>query len=106
MGTSMPEDTQPQGNDAAVTEITLGPIQGSEKAYVDVDGMAVPFRRVNLTNGEHFDLYDTSGPYTDSSAVIDLENGLPKTRDTWERPEPVVLEATGTTAAAHMRAAG
>ncbi|ALG83550.1 phosphomethylpyrimidine synthase [Gordonia phthalatica] len=102
MGTSMPEDTQPKGNDAAVTEITLGPIQGSEKAYVDVDGMAVPFRRVNLTNGEHFDLYDTSGPYTDSSAVIDLENGLPKTRDTWDRPEPVVLEATGTTAATQL----
>ncbi|WP_417935290.1 phosphomethylpyrimidine synthase ThiC [Gordonia phthalatica] len=98
----MPEDTQPKGNDAAVTEITLGPIQGSEKAYVDVDGMAVPFRRVNLTNGEHFDLYDTSGPYTDSSAVIDLENGLPKTRDTWDRPEPVVLEATGTTAATQL----
>ena len=102
MGTSMPEDTQPKSNDAAVTEITLGPIQGSEKTYVDVDGMAVPFRRVNLTNGDHFDLYDTSGPYTDSSAVIDLENGLPKTRDTWDRPEPVRLEATGTTAATQL----
>ena len=27
---------------------------------------------MNLTNGEHFDLYDTSGPYTDSDAAIDL----------------------------------
>ena len=35
--------------------------------------MQVPFRRVNLSNGEHLDLYDTSGPYTDADAVIDLD---------------------------------
>ncbi len=102
MGTSMPENTQPKGNDAPVTEITLGPIQGSEKTYVDVDGMAVPFRRVSLTNGEHLDLYDTSGPYTDASAAIDVEAGLPKTRDAWNRPEPVRIEATGTVAATQL----
>ncbi|MBM7368066.1 phosphomethylpyrimidine synthase ThiC [Gordonia hydrophobica] len=98
----MPENTQPKGNDAPVTEITLGPIQGSEKTYVDVDGMAVPFRRVSLTNGEHLDLYDTSGPYTDASAAIDVEAGLPKTRDAWNRPEPVRIEATGTVAATQL----
>jgi phosphomethylpyrimidine synthase len=53
--------------------VTTGPIQGSTKIYVD----GVPFRRVHLTNGEHFDLYDTSGPYTDPHAVIDLHQGLP-----------------------------
>src|SRR5689334_10026377 len=53
--------------------VTTGPIQGSTKIYVD----GVPFRRVNLTNGEHLDLYDTSGPYTDPHAEIDLHNGLP-----------------------------
>ncbi|MFN8067646.1 MAG: phosphomethylpyrimidine synthase ThiC [Mycolicibacterium insubricum] len=55
---------------------TTGPIAGSTKVYRDVDGMRVPFRRVNLTNGEHLDLYDTSGPYTDPDAVIDLDRGL------------------------------
>src|ERR1700737_2783812 len=53
--------------------VTTGPIAGSTKVYID----GVPTRRVNLSNGEHLDLYDTSGPYTDSDAVIDLTGGLP-----------------------------
>ncbi len=58
--------------------VTTGPIAGSTKIYRRVDGMGVPFRRVNLSNGEHFDLYDTSGPYTDADAEIDLKKGLPR----------------------------
>jgi len=62
----------------SVPSITTGPITGSAKVYRALpDGGQVPFRRVNLTNGEHLDLYDTSGPYTDSAAVIDLTAGLP-----------------------------
>src|SRR6202790_647180 len=60
--------------------VTTGPIAGSSKVYRDLDGVPgarVPFRRVNLSNGEHFDLCDTSGPYTDSDAVIDVTAGLP-----------------------------
>ncbi|PND59642.1 phosphomethylpyrimidine synthase [Mycobacterium sp. ENV421] len=53
--------------------VTTGPIAGSTKIYRD----GVPFRRVNLSNDEHLDLYDTSGPYTDADAVIDLHAGLP-----------------------------
>lgn len=68
--------------------ITTGPITGSTKVYRDVDGMRVPFRRVNLTNGEHLDLYDTSGPYTDTAATIDLDAGLP--------PRPGVVRDRGT----------
>lgn len=60
--------------------VTTGPITGSTKVYreIDHDGevLRVPFRRVNLTNSEHLDLYDTSGPYTDDDAVIDLTAGL------------------------------
>ncbi|MGB3698534.1 MAG: phosphomethylpyrimidine synthase ThiC [Gordonia sp. (in: high G+C Gram-positive bacteria)] len=88
MGTSMPENTV-----SASAEVTCGPIEGSTKHYLDVDGMAVPQRRVHLTNGEHLDLYDTSGPYTDATATIDLEAGLPRTRDAWERPAPVAVPA-------------
>ena len=54
--------------------ITTGPITGSSKTYrVLPDGGRVPFRRVHLTTGDHLDLYDTSGPYTDARAAIDLD---------------------------------
>jgi phosphomethylpyrimidine synthase len=58
---------------SASISVTTGPIAGSTKIYSE----GVPFRRVNLSNGEHLDLYDTSGPYTDQDAVIDLHKGLP-----------------------------
>jgi len=77
--------------------VTTGPIQGSCKRYEEVPGypaMRIPVRRVNLTNDEHFDLYDTTGPYTDDNAVINIESGLPKTRDTWEHPAPINGAAT------------
>ncbi|WP_027501284.1 phosphomethylpyrimidine synthase ThiC [Rhodococcus sp. UNC363MFTsu5.1] len=76
------------------TTVTTGPIEGSTKQYLTVDGLAVPVRRVHLTNGEHLDLYDTSGPYTDAQATIDLEAGLAKTRDDWAKPDPVDLGGT------------
>ncbi|SMD22675.1 phosphomethylpyrimidine synthase ThiC [Lentzea albidocapillata] len=59
--------------------VTTGPISGSRKVYRD----GVPFRRVELTNGEHVDLYDTSGPYTDDNATIDVHSGLPDLRSGW-----------------------
>ena len=71
-------------NQAVQPNITTGPIQGSHKVYLDgPDGIRVPVRRVELTNGEHFDVYDTSGPYTDSDAVIDVHAGLPPLRAAW-----------------------
>lgn len=71
--------------------ITTGPITGSTKSYrnlADVPGTLVPFRRVDLSDGQHLDLYDTSGPYTDADAVIDLAAGL--------RPRPGVVGDRGT----------
>ena len=65
-------------------ELSTGPIAGSTKIYRD----GVPFRRVNLSNGDHLDLYDTSGPYTDHDAVIDLHAGL--------SPRPGVIRDRGT----------
>jgi phosphomethylpyrimidine synthase len=65
-------------------DLSTGPIAGSTKIYRD----GVPFRRVNLSNGDHLDLYDTSGPYTDPDAVIDLTAGLP--------PRPGVVRDRGT----------
>ncbi|MBF6464638.1 phosphomethylpyrimidine synthase ThiC [Nocardia beijingensis] len=77
----------PDGVSAPVDSVTTGPIEGSVKHYLEVEDLRIPVRRINLTNGEHFDVYDTSGPYTDDTATIDLEGGLPKLRDTWTRPE-------------------
>ncbi len=43
----------------------------------------VPMREVLLTNGETVSLYDTSGPYTDPAAEIDIRRGLPPLRRGW-----------------------
>ncbi|GEE01379.1 phosphomethylpyrimidine synthase [Gordonia spumicola] len=77
------------GTTVSADSVTTGPIQGSTKEYLEIDELRVPQRRVHLTNGEHLDLYDTSGPYTDSGAVIDVEAGLPAIRDQWSKPAPV-----------------
>jgi phosphomethylpyrimidine synthase len=76
--------------------VTTGPIAGSRKIYREVTGgLRVPARRVDLTNGEHFDLYDTSGPYTDPQACIDVHNGLLPLRAPWiANREPVGGAAT------------
>ncbi|MGW0183047.1 phosphomethylpyrimidine synthase ThiC, partial [Nocardia sp. NPDC003345] len=71
----------------AVDSVTTGPIEGSVKHYREVDGLRIPVRRIGLTTGDHFDVYDTSGPYTDDAATIDLEAGLPALRDGWEKPD-------------------
>jgi phosphomethylpyrimidine synthase len=63
--------------------VTTGPITGSRKVYRQVGELRVPARRVELTNGEHVDLYDTAGPYTDPDATIDVHHGLPKLREPW-----------------------
>lgn len=42
--------------------------------------LRIPFREIQLSNGQIFSLYDTSGPYTDSSVKINIEAGLPDIR--------------------------
>ncbi len=74
--------------------LTTGPIQGSSKYYLEVDELRIPQRRINLTNGEHLDVYDTSGPYTDPRESIDVANGLAPTRGQWQRPAPIDGAAT------------
>ena len=81
---------------ATVSSVTVGPIEGSQKQYLTVPGtdgdLHVPFRRISLTNGDHHDVYDTSGPYTQYTAtdqLHDLAEGLPKTRAGWGKPSPV-----------------
>jgi phosphomethylpyrimidine synthase len=75
---------------AVAPSVTTGPIRGSHKAYLEgPDGLRVPVRRIELSTGGHHDVYDTSGPYTDDTATIDLAAGLPPLRAPWiEAREP------------------
>ncbi|MGE0747720.1 MAG: phosphomethylpyrimidine synthase ThiC, partial [Rhodospirillales bacterium] len=71
------------------SSVTTGPIPGSRKTYVAAPGRhgaAVPFREVALqpeANEPPVRLYDTSGPYTDPSARIDIRAGLERRRTAW-----------------------
>lgn len=72
-------------------EVTTGPIYRSQKHYTEVAfendfgsaTLKVPSRRINLTDGTHFHVYDTSGIYTESEPTLDLKAGLEKTRQNW-----------------------
>ncbi|HXG80704.1 MAG TPA: phosphomethylpyrimidine synthase ThiC, partial [Sphingomicrobium sp.] len=70
-------------------KVTTGPIRGSRKIYVEGrDGIRVAMRQVDLepSSGEPpVTLYDTSGPYTDPDAKIDIMAGLPELRRDWIR---------------------
>ena len=71
-----------------VPKVTTGPINASKKVYDSPEGYAdlhVPFREIALTDPEQptFRVYDSSGPYTDENAKIDVEKGLPRIREAW-----------------------
>ena len=70
---------------SALLTLTREPFPASRKVYLtgSRDDLRVPLREVALTNGEVISLYDTSGPYTDPDAVIDVQRGLPGVRDAW-----------------------
>src|SRR5690606_37940724 len=75
--------------------ITKSPFPNAKKVYVD--GKLFPIRvamreiaqqPTKLSNGKTeinppVTVYDTSGPYTDENAVIDVRKGLPRIREQW-----------------------
>jgi phosphomethylpyrimidine synthase len=85
-----------QSRDAVsgVQKENSGPLPGSKKIYIrGPHGIRVPMREIQLhsasgQNGQTGDapplrVYDTSGPYTDPDATIDLRQGLPELRKQW-----------------------
>ncbi|MGI8706576.1 MAG: phosphomethylpyrimidine synthase ThiC [Sphingomicrobium sp.] len=67
-------------------QVTTGPIRGSRKIHLGQ--LRVAMRAVDLepSSGEPpVTLYDTSGPYTDPDARIDIMAGLPELRAPWIR---------------------
>jgi phosphomethylpyrimidine synthase len=75
--------------DMAAPKVTTGALPGSRKVYSSPKGhecLRVPFREIVLAEGSGeppFRVYDSSGPYTDAEAAIDVERGLPKLRARW-----------------------
>ncbi|WP_252348335.1 phosphomethylpyrimidine synthase ThiC [Gluconobacter sp. P1D12_c] len=73
----------------AVGHVTTGPIQGSCKKWSEAPGrpdILVPYREIALhpsANEAPVRVYDTSGPYTDTSVTIDVTKGLSAPRAEW-----------------------
>ncbi|AEG49682.1 Phosphomethylpyrimidine synthase [Sphingobium chlorophenolicum L-1] len=64
--------------------VTTGPIRGSRKIHVGP--LKVAMREIDLESGsgeQPVRVYDTSGPYTDPNARIDIMAGLPALRRDW-----------------------
>jgi phosphomethylpyrimidine synthase len=80
--------------------VTTGPIRGSRKIHVATQtgsGIRVAMREIDLDphSGEApVRVYDTSGPYTDANATIDINAGLPEIRSQWIRGRGDVEEVT------------
>ncbi|WP_336688147.1 phosphomethylpyrimidine synthase ThiC [Chryseobacterium bernardetii] len=75
--------------------ITCSPFPNSKKIYVEgkIHPISVAMREIQLSptklsNGNFEEnapvtIYDTSGPYTDENAMIDIQRGLPRIREQW-----------------------
>jgi phosphomethylpyrimidine synthase len=81
---------------ARLSDQVTKPFPASQKIYVEGSrpDIRVPMREVRLTSthtsqgveeNPPVNIYDTSGPYTDPDAVIDLLAGLPEVRAAWIR---------------------
>ena len=82
--------------------VTTGPLPASRKIYVagDLPGVRVPMREIAVhpSAGEPpVPVYDTTGPYTDPEATIDIEQGLTRPRHAWVRARGDVEEYDGRT---------
>ncbi|WP_413060487.1 phosphomethylpyrimidine synthase ThiC [Sphingomonas carotinifaciens] len=64
--------------------VTTGPIRGSKKVHVGPLNVAMREIHLDPSSGEPpLRVYDTSGPYTDPDARIDIMAGLPQLRRNW-----------------------
>jgi phosphomethylpyrimidine synthase len=82
-------------------KVTTGGLPASRKVYVTPEAapdLRVPLREIALSEGSGeppLPVYDTSGPYTDQTATIDVEKGLPRTRIQWVKERGGVEEYDG-----------
>jgi phosphomethylpyrimidine synthase len=67
---------------AHVDDAAIQPLPNSRKVFVGP--LRVPMREISQSGGNPpITVYDTSGPYTDRAAQIDIRKGLPALRDEW-----------------------
>jgi len=84
------------GNGLEKSKLTTAPFPASRKIYVEGSqpGVRVPMREIRLTptrasrdgsveENPSAVVYDTSGPYTDPGATIDIRSGLSPLRRSW-----------------------
>ncbi|MDQ6781829.1 MAG: phosphomethylpyrimidine synthase ThiC [Candidatus Eremiobacteraeota bacterium] len=72
----------------------------SHKIYLDgPDGIRVPMRQIHLTDGTHFQVYDTSGAHGDADGGVDVREGLPKLRAPWIQARNDIEQLTAATSA-------
>ena len=59
----------------------------SRKVYKKVNNLDIPYRAITVSDttggNKEFHVYDTTGPYTQPGYEINLQKGLPKTRNNW-----------------------
>ncbi len=84
--------------DLARPTVTTGPLPASRKVYsspnADPD-LRVPLREIQLSEGGGFPVYDTSGPYSDPEAKINVDDGLSRLREPWVRARGGVEDYQG-----------
>ena len=71
-----------------VAAVSTGPLPASRKIYIPgrlFPDISVAMREIALSSPDApaVRVYDSSGPYTDSAAAIDIDNGLPALRGAW-----------------------
>ncbi len=84
-------------------DLTTGPLPASRKIFVQGKlhkDVYVPLREISLSDQSQeqpLHVYDSSGPYTDTEAVgnLNIEEGLPRLREAWIRARGDVEEYEG-----------
>ena len=90
---------------AQLSDDVTKPFTNSKKIYIEGSrpDIRVPMREISQADAQTsgapelnppITIYDTSGPYTDPEAKIDLMQGLPAVRDGWinQRGDTVLLD--------------
>ena len=104
MNSAVVNPTKFSNRTAKVDAATIKPLPNSRKVYVQGSrpDIRVPMREISQTDtpakigtekNPPIYVYDTSGPYTDPAAKIDIQSGLPRLRENWidERDDSEIL---------------
>ncbi|MFT8806842.1 MAG: phosphomethylpyrimidine synthase ThiC, partial [Acetobacter aceti] len=84
---------------ASIPAITTGPLPASSKVHVQgtLHDIKVPMRQIEISDECPLNVYDSSGPYTDTAISIDIAKGLADSRGDWLRRRDDVEEYDGRT---------